>query len=229
MAKVQSTELAPVASYAIATMDKERLKELLEDNLGGQEFNIWNLPRVVVPTGGGTFWTVGDEPHKAIRGIIVRQQPVRRYYKHGLDTGGEKGPPDCGSVDGRIGVGDPGGECRICPLAEWGSAAKPGQERRGQACKSYRLLVLQPPDRITQTLVMVPPTSLKRVEQWLFELTSKGKAFHRVEVELTLEKETKSGFETAIVVPRALQDVPDDFHREQIAPLVARYRSMMEG
>ena len=78
MAKAQSTELVPVGQYKIATMDPAKLKRLIRDNLGDEGLSVWDLPRIVVPTGGGVFWTVGDEPRQALQGVIVHQRDVRR-------------------------------------------------------------------------------------------------------------------------------------------------------
>ena len=128
-----------------------------------------------------------------------------------------------------IGVGDPGGACRTCPLNEWGTAkAKEGQDGRGKACKEYKLLVMQFPDKITQSIVMVPPTSLRRLKHFLLDLLSEGLAYHEVAVELRLEKETKGGYPTAMVAPKKLGELPGQLHDHHFQALVDRYRSMFE-
>jgi len=218
--------------FRLMQVDQEELRELIADNMGdGGIPDVWALTRIVVPTGGATFWTVGDEPVKTITGIIVHQREVRRYYEKSLDDGGEKGPPDCGSFDMVHGVGRPGGACAACPLAAWGSATKPGEEReqRGQACRTYRMLVMQFHDRLLPSVVMVPPTSLKELNRYLTDLTSEMRLYHRVITELSLVKEDRSGWATAIVKPRMVAEVPRDMHAEHVKPLADNYKAFFKA
>ena len=65
----------------------------------------------------------GEESAKTVEGIIVGWRPARIYWKKGLNEGGGKLPPDCTSIDGFIGIGDPGGACATCPFSKFGSSS----------------------------------------------------------------------------------------------------------
>ena len=232
--KQESTDLVPVSDYRIIKMNPEELRELIEDNLGGigeGGFSVRDLPMVTVPSGGATWWTVEgmDKPQDYITGVIISQVEVRRYYAKGLDEGGEKGPPDCASEDMITGHGTPGGECKLCPFAEWGSASSEGKERKGQKCGTYRMLVMQLPDSILQTVVQVPPTSSSSIKQYLRSLTTKGLHYSKAITSLSLKAEERGGFKVAIVTPTFVGKVDDAIHAEHIKPLAAKYKAMLAG
>ncbi len=96
--------------------------------------------RIKIPSGGATVFELpgeGDETEmvKEFSAVVLFHQTVNALYKTKY-TGGSN-PPDCGSVDGITGEGDPGGRCKVCPHNKFGSG-----ENGAKACKNRRRLYL---------------------------------------------------------------------------------------
>lgn len=206
------TELAVLGdSYAIARVDggAANVMEVMRENLGNQGASVFDLDRVRVPSGGGTAWEVptldGLEPSKHVEGIIVHWREPRAYWKLSLDESGGGVPPDCSSVDGVFGVGDPGGQCVRCPLAAFNTAPPKtpgGEPGRGQACKQMRLLFLLRPTDLLPLAIFAPPTSLGNLRKYFLRLASAGAPYYSVVTRLGLEKTNNAGgIEYAQIVP----------------------------
>ena len=96
-------------------------EELAEDFDGLQV----NFPRVKIPGGGAVSFEVpGDDPEspdsvKTIEGIIVYNHAAGAYWPEGAEYD-DNVPPLCSSVDGKTGIGDPGGACALCALNKYG-------------------------------------------------------------------------------------------------------------
>lgn len=188
------------SEYAILLADSGALGEILRENVGDGGLSPFELDRVRVPAGGGTTWTVpsldGDQDIKTLEGIILFQRTVRSYWAG--DFSGAGSPPDCSSQDGVAGVGDPGGDCGICPLAQFGS----GRNGRSQACKLSKFLFLVRPESVLPMLVAVPPSSLKPVRQYMLRLAGQGVPFYGVVTRLDLAKtKNADGIAYSQVVP----------------------------
>lgn len=97
--------------YPIMATDIEEIKSLIKDNMGVESFNVLDLERIKVPTGGLTVWMVptveGEVPMPEIIGIIVKTQTTRQLWLTPFDKGGGQ-PPQCVCDDGVVGIGDPG-------------------------------------------------------------------------------------------------------------------------
>jgi hypothetical protein len=168
MAAPKGTELVPFNEYSVAKVNATDLMEILQENVGGA-ITEFDLQRAKVPTGGMTAWVLPsldgeDEIVQHIDGVIVYHREPRAFWKQSIDEGGGNNPPDCSSVDGKLGVGDPGGECSVCPMAEWGS--KDHGESRGQACKQMKLIFLLRPESLLPMALFLPPTSIRPVRQY---------------------------------------------------------------
>jgi hypothetical protein len=124
MSETNGSNLPVVAqNYNAMTMSKEELVEVIVENTGGILSRL-DLPTVRVPTAGGTMWTIpdveaGDRSDKVLRGIVVYQTVARGYWEESFDNSGGGTPPTCYSNDGKRGVGNPGGDCSICPLMKF--------------------------------------------------------------------------------------------------------------
>ncbi len=183
-----SKEIAQISDYAVMSHDVQNLKEIIAEAAGPGGLSPNDLDRVKVPTGGATSWQVpdleGEVSCKELTGIILYHQDVRAYWRVSYDEGGGDTPPDCASMDGLTGHGDPGGRCSTCPLSQWGSASK----GKGQACKQLKLLYLLQPEAVLPIVVSLPPTSVKTVKQYLLRLASRAKKPQSIVTVLTLEK-----------------------------------------
>src|SRR5262249_55487533 len=136
-------------------------------------------------------------------------------------------PPDCSSIDGFVGVGQPGGDCARCPLSEFGS----GKDDR-QACKQQRQLFIIRSGDILPILLNVPAASLKSIPQYPIRLASARTPYYGVATRLSLHKEkSKKGQEYAqIDASIAAHLLPEDAARfralgEQLRPMLFREMS----
>lgn len=165
--------------------------EALQENLGGETFDTFDLDRVKVPSGTGPMmWALsGDEPVKTLEGIWIRHRVVRAYWKTTFDEGGGGNPPDCFSSDSLFGQGDPGGDCLSCPNAKFGTAHKGS----GQACKQMRQVFFLREGHLLPTLLVVPPSSLKPAVSYLMWLTNRSIPYWSVITRMSLEKSRSKG------------------------------------
>lgn len=197
--KSESKELATLDNYVLATLDREALAEIMEENLSGESLGISDFERIKVPAGGGLAWEILDEDGepdsaKEIEGIIVHHHTARTFWAEGLDQGGGGTPPDCFSSDGKAGLGTiPGDDrlsrdCATCPLNQFGTSEK----GKGKACKETRVLYVLFPGELLPTVVSVPPTSIKAFRKYLLRLVSKQVPLSGITTRFTLDRATNA-------------------------------------
>ena len=99
-----------------------------------------SFDRIRIPAGGGiSFEVPGDDPSspdtvKELKAVILYHHPVLSYYTEKFNGGNQ--PPDCSSMDGRVGIDVATGECKdckTCPHAQYGSG---GKRRHGLQAKA---------------------------------------------------------------------------------------------
>jgi hypothetical protein len=244
MAKVskaqEGKEMVLAEKFDVVAASAE-LKEILEVNLGGEVIDDGLLDRVKVPAGGSTFWTVLDDMDdeqtvKELRGIILHSRMVRAFWRG--EFTGTGGPPDCYSDDMETGIGDPGGECAICPLNEFGS--DPNKEGRAKACAEKRILfVLMCHEDgnvdLLPTVIKVPPGSLRASKKYLFKLSTKAKRkMWGVVTTFSLEKDRNpqgQDFSRIVFKMRQPLDAPKteamSQYREKLMPILDQAASQM--
>lgn len=170
---------------------------LIDENLGPQKFSVLDLSRIKVPAGGGAEFRVdsaaGPQSERQLVAVITAFRQARIYWKKAFGTAGGKRPPDCTSIDGFQGIGDPGGECSRCPNAAFGTSTNPdGSKGTGQACKEIRQLLVLLPGQFLPHVLTVPPTSIRNFMQYSMNLISSGVAYWGVVTKLTLEPATST-------------------------------------
>lgn len=135
---------------AIATTDQNtgyltetvNLAELFSEELDGLRPSF---ERIKIPAGGGLAYEVpGDDPNspdsaKDFSAVILYHHPINSYYKEKF-TGGNN-PPDCSSLDGKLGIVAETGECKECKSCRMPNlaAAKTAVwlANRSAVCTSY--------------------------------------------------------------------------------------------
>jgi hypothetical protein len=175
--------------YAVMTINKEELAEVILENLGG-EMSLSDLDSVRVPTAGGTTWVIpdvenGDRSEKVLRGIVVFQTATRGYWEDSFEATGGGTPPTCYSKDGKTGIGNPGTSCGTCPLNQWESDRRGG---KGKACREMRHMFMLQGDSLLPLKAVMPPTSVKAAHQYFVRLASRGIPYYAVMTEVTLEQ-----------------------------------------
>ena len=186
------------AAVETFSADFASFQEAMSANIGSGAITAFDLPRIKVPSGGGTLWQLqtleGERAEPTIEGIIVFSRDTRAYWATSADDpSAGNNPPDCSSTDGLIGIGDPGGHCvptkeckKGCPLAEFKSDRKGGA---GQACKAVRQLFFLRPGSMMPELIGLPPTSLKAARRYMMTLTVNGLPHFCVVTRIGLERQ----------------------------------------
>lgn len=158
------------------------------DDIAGLEFSF---DRIKIPSGGTTAFEVpGDfdddtEMVKEINGVILYNHPAFSYYAEKYMGGNN--PPDCGSFDGVIGQGIPGGECTKCPYNQFGSG-----EGQGKACKNRRMLYILQEGELFPMVLSLPTGSLKEFTKYVKRQLSKGRKLNQVVTKISLKKATSA-------------------------------------
>lgn len=229
--------LVPV-NYAVMEYNVADLKEVIQENLGGQTIDPTMLDRVRVPAGGVTTWTVptleGDQEIKTIEGILVHFSDPKAYWKHSMEETGGGTAPDCASDDGITGIAftadGPGGDCATCPFNQWGSDPKGG---KGKACKDMRNLFILREHSILPLVVVAPPTSIQPIRQFMLRLTSAGVKYTSVVIGLSLEKvKNDGGIWYSRIVPSLVRRLPPeqaahmDEYAKAIRPVLQKVRAI---
>lgn len=150
-----------------------------------------DFDRVKIPSGGGLAFEVpGDDPDnpdmvKELVGLIVDHHPVNAYWPE--QYSGQGNPPTCSSLDGKVGIGNPGGKCQNCPYNKWGSAP---DGSGGKACKNMHRIYLLRQGEMFPLLLTLPPTSIKPFSNYIAKrIVSRGRRSYGVLTKITLKRE----------------------------------------
>ncbi len=168
----KSTELAVIDAKNYALISNPGALAAIQYNLRDEKLSEFDLDRVKVPAAGGTVFQVptidGIKNEEVLEGIMLGVQ-VRRAFWESQNVDGS--PPDCYSINGTDGVGNPGGSCAGCPHNEFGSAVKPnGEQGKGKACRERRIVMFLRADDRLPLIVVAPPTSIKGTKKFLMHL-----------------------------------------------------------
>ena len=102
---------------------------------------------------------------------------------------GQAQPPACSSMDGKLGIGCPGGACANCPLNKYGSA----DDGKGKKCKNLRRIYILRSGEILPLLVTLPPTSIRNFSDYISKrIVTKGMKACDVVTKMTLTVEKSS-------------------------------------
>lgn len=198
----KKNELAVLDTFKLAKpfegMDPELLAELEDELADLDEGSGIECRRIKMPSGGALAFEVegedGDADYvKEIQGVILFTHRVNGYWSKALGNGEGGTPPDCSSMDGKMGINATTGECiscDTCPLNQYGTDPKGGD---GKACKNMRRLYLMVSGDPNCYLLTVPPTSIKDVNKKLKALLANGTPYIGMVVNIKLTKETSKG------------------------------------
>ena len=176
------------SGYLAATVN---LGDLFSEEMDGL---TPTFDRIKIPAGGGISYEVpGDDPSspdsvKEFKAVILYHHPINSYYKEKFSGGSL--PPDCSSIDGKIGIEGESGECKACsgcPLSKFGSG-----ENGGMACKQKRRVFLLREGEILPVILTIPSASLKEFTKYVTRLLQKGKKTNSVVTKFTLKKAQNS-------------------------------------
>jgi hypothetical protein len=207
--KNENTALAVTESGFTAALATTDFGAMVSEELDGLSLSF---EKIKIPSGGSTAFEIPDEngepmPVKEFSGVILYQHALSMYYKTAY-TGGSN-PPDCGSFDGKTGIGDPGGKCKNCPLNEFGTG-----QNGAKACKNRRRLYILREGEVFPVLLSLPTGSLKAYTEFLQRHLTKGKKPWQYVTRFALRKATNAG---GIAFSQAVFRKDRDLTPEEIA------------
>ncbi|SET46326.1 hypothetical protein SAMN05660297_02479 [Natronincola peptidivorans] len=190
MAKKSAAKKAVEKIEFQAPVVEETIKEAMAEDMEGLEIFF---DRGKIPSGGGLAFEIPgediDQPQlvQQLVGVMVDHHPVNGYWQEKYSGGNN--PPDCSSMDGKRGEGTPGGDCKTCPLNQFGS----DEDGRGKACKNMHRIYLLRSGEILPILLTLPPTSLKNLSNYMAKrIITKGHRSYSVVTRITLKKAQSS-------------------------------------
>lgn len=235
------SELAIKADFDLAIVSAEstpaELVETLQETLGGK-LRPYDLQRIVWPSGKATTWeipTVGGEtePAKEIVAVPILTTVSRQFWEQ-KSVGPDTTPPVCKSDDGEHGEATERarqrgatGDCRTCPLAQWGPNNTP------PACKERRELYLLMEGQYFPMVLSVPPSSVKVWRDFVKPLSFQGIAPWAAVVRFKLTTATNpNGDPYALLKLEFAGRVPPE-HKERLRQyretLIATFRAGLEA
>lgn len=143
--------------------------------------------RIKIPAGGGTMFEMPsdnvDETNvvREFSAVILHHHPMYTFYS--TKYNGSINPPDCLSVDGITGVGNPGGACINCTKNKFGSG-----DNGSKACKNKHQIYLLLENEIFPVILSLPTSSNKEFSKYIKRLLSKGKKSGTVLTKFSLKK-----------------------------------------
>lgn len=235
------SELAIMNDFNLAIVAADstpaELVETLQETLGGR-LRPYDLQRIVWPSGKATSWeipTVGGDttPAKEIVAVPILTTVSRQFWER-KSVGPDTTPPVCKSDDGER--GEPTergrelgatGDCRSCPLAQWGPNNTP------PACKERRELFLLMEGQYFPMVLSVPPSSVKVWKDFVKPLSLQGIAPWGTVVRLKLTTATNpNGDPYALLKLELVGKLPPE-HRERLRQyreaLTATFRAGLEA
>lgn len=189
-------EIVKYEPLAITQVTPSEALAPLRDVLApGESLSLSMLEQAKVPTGGALSFVMHDgESARTIEGVIVLRQAMRVFWRSSFDESGGGTPPDCSSTDMLTGIGEPGGECGVCPL-EYSNSY--GQD--GPRCTNRTRLFVLASGSFMPMLINLPPTSFAAARDYAFRLSNRGTPPYGAVTRISLErKQSQSGIAYAV-------------------------------
>lgn len=186
MKNTNNQEQSPTINSGFLALQNFNMTDAIDEELEGLRLAF---DKIKIPAGGSiTFEVPGEDPEnpdvvKEFSGVIVYHHPVRMYYREKYN--GANNPPDCGSLDGTFGIGNPGGSCAKCPYNQFGTAL---DDSTGKACKDRRRIYILREGEVFPMLLSLPTGSLKNLTTYLQRLLTKGMKSGMVATKFSLKK-----------------------------------------
>ena len=181
--------------------------EIAEDADGLQ---MMSFQRVKIPAGGQLQFEIPtedpDNPDYArtLEGVILYNHAACTLWPEGSEYD-EDTKPLCSSVDGKTGIGEPGGACATCPMNAYGSARDGG---RGKACKNMRDIYLLRSGEYLPLQLSLPPTSLRPFNDFMnLAFVPRRRPSYSAIVEIGLKRAESGGYTYSVATFRKVRDL----------------------
>ena len=188
----------------------------LADDMDGLQLSF---QRAKIPGGGVLqFELPGEDPEnpdyvQTLEGVILFNHSANSSWPAGSEYD-DNTPPQCQSVDGKVGYGDPGGICEACDYNKFGSDPNGG----GKACKNMRVLYLLRSGEMMPIQLSLPPTSIRPYTTFVNSaFLLRGRRVCSGLVQIGLRKGSSNGFTYSVATFKKLRD----FEGEELAQVCA--------
>lgn len=196
------------------------------EDLEGLELSF---PRVKIPGGGvPQFKMPGEDPDHPtyvgeIEGVILFNHSANACWPEGSEYD-DNTPPQCQSMDGKQGYGNPGLLCAECGYNEFGSSGG-----KGKMCKNMRMLyILRSGDSIPLQLAL-PPTSIKPFKNFVnMAFALRRRPVYGSLVKITLKPVSGNGFDYSVAVFTRIRDFSGE-ELEGIKAYAENFRAMVKA
>ena len=199
-----------------AMVESEFSSEELAEDMDGLQMSF---QRVKIPAGGTIqFELPSDDPEnpdyaKMLVGVILHNHATCAYWPEGSEYD-DNTAPLCSSVDGKQGIGDPGGACAACALNRFGT----DPNGKGKACKNMRILYLLRSGEYMPIQLTLPPTSISPFREFLNQsFAIRRRATFGSVVQIGLKKMNNGTNDYSVATFRRLYD----FTGEELAQIRA--------
>ncbi|ADQ04385.1 hypothetical protein Calow_0817 [Caldicellulosiruptor owensensis OL] len=186
----------------------QKVAEAIKEEMKGMQLKF---KRIKMPTGGSTVFEIpttdpnNPKIEKELVGVIVYHHPMNILWKDVNNP-----TPDCYSIDGEKGIGEPGGKCSVCPYNQFG--AKKG---RAKACKNiHRLYLIL--DKAIPYEFNVPPSSLNNFHEYVQDYSFQGFRSYEIITKITLRKVTNKDGITYAQAIFSMVGVLDEKNKEEM-------------
>ena len=178
-------------------------EELAEDMDGITVY----FTRAKIPGGGVTQFELPSDDDSTgtyvpkLVGVILHSHDQCTLWEEGKTK--EESTILCSSVDGKTGIGTPGGACATCAMNTYGSSVKGA----GKACKNSRVLYLLRSGDYLPMQLNLPPTSIGAFKEFYRKAFAiRQRPAYASLVEISLKKESNGKEEYSVAVFRRLGD-----------------------
>lgn len=158
---------------------------------------IPRLPQISIIHRGQMFELPGGEKLGEFEGVILDQHRANAWWEADISESGGGSVPDCYSMDGVTPVDSEkrqSDKCAECRHNQFGS------DRRGTGgkdCKNMKRLHIIMEDSTLPRRLTIPPTSIRKFDEYMTELVDRGLPYMTVITKFGLEKKINKSFEYA--------------------------------
>jgi len=209
-------------STAVAIPDFKEIGFNVQENMEGVEPR---LPQIGIIHQAQAFKMPDDSKVDEIEGIIIDSNRVNAFWAKSFSEAGSGNPPDCFSFD----AVRPNGEepcaktCAECKNNRYGTDGG-----RGKACKNMRRVHILIGDDILPYRLTLPPSGLRAVDDYLVQLTTKGRPYPTVITRVTLNSaKNKDGIEYSQPEFEMVSEINDLGELAKIKELRTKLRATM--
>ena len=220
-------ERTPFLLPDVAANNDGFTKEELAQDIEGLQLGF---QLVKIPSGGQLqFELTGEDPDnpayaRYLEGVILYSHNANAYWAGGKNDS-ENTPPDCQSMDGKIGYGCPGGLCADCAYNRFGSDTDPKGTGRGKACKNQRIIYLLRSGEVMPIQLSLSPTSLRPYSDFVnAAFVARRRGVCGSVVQIGLKKRSNGKDDYSVATFRRLYD----FTGEELAQVRAYANSFKE-